>query len=247
MVRQGYLTPEQSAASFSAYWASYDYQRDNLSTATSSTRKDKAPFFFRIHPQPGRREPARTARHLQRRSDHPHHPRPQHAEGRRRHHGCGHRRDQQEVPCQQRRARNNVVDAEVSPLLDMVSPGFNLPDFRASSTQYLRDAKTYVTDTLSPTIDLTSKMFGLEEVQDAAVNAYQSVIDLTRARPEVEGALITHRELDRLHQGHGGRNAVRQGSISSTAPSKPTSSPARRSNRCSTRRPSTRRSTRRRP
>jgi penicillin-binding protein 1A len=86
--------------------------------------------------------------------------------------------------------RGNVVDAEVAPLLDMISLGFNLPDFRASSTQYLRDAKAYVTDTLSPTVDLAAKMFGLEEVQDAAVTAYQSVIDLT-SKTQVEGALIT--------------------------------------------------------
>ncbi len=188
MVRQGYLTPEQSAASFSSYWASYDYQRDNLSTAFFD-RKDKAPFFSEyirnlvdenlLGPhdiyKDGLIIHTTLDLNMQKAADDI--MAAGIAETNKKFHASTD-------------ARGNVVDAEVSPLLDMVSLGFNLPDFRASSTQYLRDAKSYVTDTLSPTIDLASKMFGLEEVQDAAVNAYQSVIDLT-GKTQVEGALIT--------------------------------------------------------
>ncbi|HTH12817.1 MAG TPA: transglycosylase domain-containing protein, partial [Spirochaetia bacterium] len=44
MVHEGYITQEQSDASFNAYWTNYDYKRDSLSTAFFD-RKDKAPFF----------------------------------------------------------------------------------------------------------------------------------------------------------------------------------------------------------
>jgi len=188
MVRQGYLTQEQSDASFNAYWANYDYQRDNLSTAFFD-RKDKAPFFSEyirnlvdenlLGPHDIYRDglTIHTTLDLNMQKAADQIMADGIAETNKKFHSSND-------------ARGNVVDAEVSPLLDLLALGFNLPDFRASSTQYLRDAKSYVTDTLSPTIDLTAKLFGLEEVQDTAVNAYQSVIDLT-GRNQVEGALIT--------------------------------------------------------
>jgi len=188
MVHDGYISQEQSDASFNAYWANYDYKRDSLSTAFFD-RKDKAPFFSEyirnlvdenlLGPhdiyKDGLTIHTTLDLNIQKVAD-------QTmvdgiAETNRKFHAGT-------------ETRGNVVDTEVAPLLDMISLGFNLPDFRASSTQYLRDAKNYVTNVLSPTIDLASKMFGLEEVQDAAVNAYQSVIDLT-GRTQVEGALIT--------------------------------------------------------
>ena len=188
MVHDGYITQEQSDTSFNAYWANYDYKRDSLSTAFFD-RKDKAPFFSEyirnlvdenlLGPhdiyKDGLTIHTTLDLNIQKVADET--MVAGIAETNRKFHAGT-------------ETRGNVVDAEVAPLLDMISLGFNLPDFRASSTQYLRDAKSYVTDVLSPTIDLASKMFGLEEVQDAAVNAYQSVIDLT-GKTQVEGALIT--------------------------------------------------------
>jgi len=188
MVRAGYITQEQSDASFNAYWAAYDYKRDSLSTAFFD-RKDKAPFFSEyirnlvdenlLGPHDIYRDGlvihTTLDLNMQKAADDVM--------------TAGIARTNQKFHASTE-TRGNVVDTEVAPLLDMLSLGFNLPDFRASSTQYLRDAKAYVTDTLSPTIDLAAKLFGVEEVQDAAVTAYQSVIDLT-GRTQVEGALIT--------------------------------------------------------
>lgn len=188
MVRGGLITQEQSDTSFNAYWAAYDYQRDSLSTAFFD-RKDKAPFFSEyirnlvdenlLGPHDIYRDglTIHTTLDLSMQKAADAVMVAGIAETNRKFHAGT-------------ETRGNVVDAEVSPLLDMISLGFNLPDFRASTTQYLRDAKSYVTDTLSPTIDLTSKLFGLEEVQNAALTAYQSVIDLS-GKTNVEGALIT--------------------------------------------------------
>jgi penicillin-binding protein 1A len=188
MVHEGYLTQEQSDASFSAYWANYDYQRDNLSTAFFD-RKDKAPFFSEYirnlvdENLLGAHDIYRDGLTIHTTLD----------------------LNMQKVADQvmadgitetnkkfhaSSDVRGNVVDAEVSPLLDMLALGFNMPDFKASGTQYLRDAKNYLTDNVAPTMDMAAKLFGVEEVQDAAVNAYQSVVDLT-GKTQVEGALIT--------------------------------------------------------
>lgn len=188
MVSKGYLTQEQSDASFNAYWTNYDYQRDSLSTAFFD-RKDKAPFFSEyirnlvdenlLGPHDIYRDGLTIHTTLdltiQRAADAT--MVAGIAETNRKFHASTEN-------------QGNVVESEVTPLLDMISLGFNLPDFRASSTQYLREAKSVVTDTLSPTIDLAAKLFGLEEVQDAALTAYQSVIDLN-GKTNVEGALIT--------------------------------------------------------
>jgi penicillin-binding protein 1A len=188
MVHEGYITQEQSDASFNAYWTNYDYKRDSLSTAFFD-RKDKAPFFseyIRNQVDENLLGPHDIYRdgltihttldlNMQKAADQVM------SEGIAKTNAKFHAGTEKQ---------GNVVDAEVSPLLDMVSLTFNLPDLRASSTQYLRDAKGYITETLSPTIDLTAKLFGLEEVQDAALNAYQSVIDLN-GKTNVEGALIT--------------------------------------------------------
>jgi len=188
MVKGGFITQEESDQSFIDYWSAYDYQRDSLSTAFFD-RKDKAPFFSEyirnlvdenlLGPHDIYRDGLTIHTtldlNIQKYAD---------AvmidgiaETNRKFHAST-------------ETRGNVVDTELSPLLDMISLGFNLPDFRASNTQYLREAKTTVTDTLSPTIDLAAKLFGLEEVEDAAVKAYQSVIDLS-GKTSVEGALIT--------------------------------------------------------
>lgn len=188
MVAKGYLTQEESDASFQAYWTNYDYQRDSLSTAFFD-RKDKAPFFSEyirnlvdenlLGPHDIYRDglTIHTTLDLAIQKEADQVMTAGIAETNRKFHSSTEN-------------QGNVVETEVTPLLDMISLGFNLPDFRASSTQYLREAKSTVTDTLSPTMDLMAKMFGLEEVQDAAVTAYQSVIDLN-GKINVEGALIT--------------------------------------------------------
>ncbi len=188
MVHSGLLSQEASDKSFNAYWSRYDYQRDSLSTAFFD-RKDKAPFFSEyirnlvdenlLGPHDIYRDGLiiHTTLDLNMQKVADQVMSQGIADTNRKFHSST-------------ETRGNVVDAEVSPLLDMLSLGFNLPDFRASATQYLREAKSVVTDQLSPTIDLTAKLFGLEEVQDAAVTAYQSVIDLS-GKTNVEGALIT--------------------------------------------------------
>ena len=188
MVARGYVTQEQSDLSFNQYWSSYDYRRDSLSTAFFD-RKDKAPFFSEyirgvveenlLGPHDIYRDGLtihttldlglqRIADDIMVRGI---------AETNARYHS-------------NTEIRGNVVDTEIGPLLDMLSLSFNLPDLKASSTQYLRDARNYLNTELSPTIDVVAKLFGLETVQDAAVAAYQSVIDLS-GKTQVEGALIT--------------------------------------------------------
>lgn len=188
MVAQGFLTQEQSDESFNQYWTSYDYQRDSLSTAFFD-RKDKAPFFSEyirnlvdenlLGPHDIYRDGLTIHTTLdldiQRVADAT--MVAGIADTNRKYHLSSD-------------SQGDVVETEISPLLEMISLGFNLPDFRASSTQYLREAKSVVTNSLSPTIDLAAKLFGLEEVQDAAMTAYQSVIDLN-GKTNVEGALIT--------------------------------------------------------
>ena len=188
MVRRGYISQSQSDESFNLYWSNYDYRRDSLSTAFFD-RKDKAPFFSEyirglveenlLGPHDIYRDGLtihttldlglqKIADEVMTRGI---------AETNARYHS-------------NTEIRGNVVDAEISPLLDMLSLGFNLPDFKAGSTQYLRDARTYLNTQISPTIDMAAKLFGLDTVQDAAVAAYQSVIDLS-GKTQVEGALIT--------------------------------------------------------
>jgi penicillin-binding protein 1A len=188
MVSKGFITQEQSDQSFNQYWTNYDYKRDSLSTAFFD-RKDKAPFFSEyirnlvdenlLGPHDIYRDGLTIHTtldlNIQKVADAT---------------MVAGIADTNRKFHLSTENQGNVVDTEVSPLLDMISLGFNLPDFRASTTQYLRDAKSVVTDTLSPTIDLTAKLFGLEEVQDAALQAYQSVIDLN-GKTNVEGALIT--------------------------------------------------------
>lgn len=188
MVAKGFLTQEESDASFNQYWTNYDYQRDSLSTAFFD-RKDKAPFFSEyirnlvdenlLGPHDIYRDglTIHTTLDLNMQKVADATMVAGIAETNRKFHAST-------------ESQGNVVETELTPLLDMISLGFNLPDFRASTTQYLREAKTVVTDTLSPTIDLAAKLFGLEEVQDAALKAYQSVIDLN-GKVNVEGALIT--------------------------------------------------------
>lgn len=188
MVSRGFLSQEESDESFNAYWDNYDYQRDSQSTAFFD-RKDKAPFFSEyirnlvdenlLGPHDIYRDGLTIHTtldlNMQRAAD---------AvmvagiaETNRKFHSSSEN-------------QGNVVESEITPLLDMISLGFNLPDFRASTTQYLREAKSVITGTLSPTIDLAAKLFGLEEVEGAALEAYQSVIDLS-GKTNVEGALIT--------------------------------------------------------
>ena len=188
MVHDGYITQEQSDASFNAYWANYDYQRDSLSTAFFD-RKDKAPFFSEYirnlvdENLLGAHDIYRDGLTIHTTLD----LNMQKAADQVMADGIAETNKKFHASTD---VRGNVVDAEVSPLLDMLALGFNMPDFKASGTQYLRDAKSYLTDSVAPTMDMAAKLFGLEEVQDAAVNAYQSVVDLT-GKTQVEGALIT--------------------------------------------------------
>ncbi|MEI8093203.1 MAG: PBP1A family penicillin-binding protein [Spirochaetales bacterium] len=188
MVTRGFISQAQSDDSFNKYWSNYDYRRDSLSTAFFD-RKDKAPFFSEyirglveenlLGPHDIYRDGLtihttldlsiqKVADEVMTKGI---------ADTNSRYHS-------------NTETRGNVVDTEISPLLDMLALGFNLPDFKASSTQYLRDAREYLNVQVSPTIDVAAKLFGLDLVQDAAVTAYQSVIDLS-GKTQVEGALVT--------------------------------------------------------
>lgn len=188
MADAGLVTKQEAHDSLEAYWSSYDYGRDNTSTAFFD-REDKAPYFseyirgeldenllgaldiyrdgFTVH--------TTLDLNFQKLADE------------------AMAKGITEVNSKYRNnndSRLDIVDTDIEPLLDMIAVTMNVTDFRVAGTQVNRDARKYAIGELTPVIDISAKLFGLEPVSAAAAVANASIMS-NLGRDNVEGALIT--------------------------------------------------------
>jgi len=188
MVKVGYLSQAKADQSFNQYWDNYDYRRDNLSTAFFD-RKDMAPYFSEyIRNQVddkllGAHDIYRDGLTIHTTLD------------------LSIQKVADEVMTagidranrvyhRDTESQTNIVDSEINPVLELLGLSFDNPDLLTSKTQYQRDARAELNKRAAPVLDIAAKLFGIGRLQDAAVTAYQSVINLS-SHTNVEGALIT--------------------------------------------------------
>ena len=191
MVDEGYVTTEQANLSYEEYWANYDYTRESRSTAFFD-REDQAPYFseyvreelsnlllganniytdgFRVHTTLNL-DYQRVADRIM-------------ADGIR----------ETNVKFQERNeARVQYADAEVAPVIDLLSLAFDIPEIRVADTKQRQLATDVFTDEIMPVIDIAALMFGTSEQNNLRQVSREGQIrrsDESR-RSNVEGALVT--------------------------------------------------------
>ncbi|MDA3939382.1 MAG: PBP1A family penicillin-binding protein [Spirochaetia bacterium] len=94
-------------------------------------------------------------------------------------------------------SRLGIVDKTYVPVIDMLSLMFDLEDIQVAGAKQKKAARNEFYKNLSPTLELMSLMFGLNEVKE--LTQYAAIKDqLSAKKTTVEGALITIDD----HSGH---------------------------------------------
>ncbi len=191
MVQEGYVTAEHANRSYEEYWTNYDYTRESRSTAFFD-REDQAPYFseyvreelsnlilgannfytdgFRVHTTLNL-DYQRVADRIM-------------AEGIRETNIKFHERNE---------VRVQYADAEVAPVIDLLSLAFDIPEMRVADAKQKELATETFYEDLMPIIDMAALMFGSSEQDNLRqVSKYGKLRESDEnRRSNVEGALIT--------------------------------------------------------
>jgi penicillin-binding protein 1A len=190
MVNLGYTTREEADASYSQFWAEYDYTRSNTTTAFFA-REDEAPWFSEYVRMQLDQMLAGTINFYtdgliihttldldyQKIADEVM------------------RDGYAKINATYRKLTNNQLqkaDEEIVPLMDMLALLFDMEGFKVADLSGQKDAQDNFKDVLNPLVDLTSLMFGSESnaLRQFSQNVYKKkAAELERTT--VEGALIS--------------------------------------------------------
>ncbi|MDR1353387.1 MAG: PBP1A family penicillin-binding protein, partial [Treponema sp.] len=188
MIEFGYTTREEADASFSEYWANYDYTR--ASTAAYYNREDAAPWFseyvrreldglmygtmdyyrdgYTVHTTLDLDFQNAAVKYM----------------------------EQGLVRANREYARSEgsrLIQAERTyiPVVDLLSLVFDLNGIHATSdAQNERKAQSRYTRTINPVVDMAALLFGLQDLKTITNYAYADLKDTTE-KNVIEGALIT--------------------------------------------------------
>ena len=188
MVELGYCTQQQADDSFNEYWDNFDYSRSNIASAWFDN-DSKAPYFseyvrlqlndmlygavdvnkdgYIVHTTLDL-DIQNTARRIMDEAY----------------------RDINQKYHMYSSNRYEIVNEQYISVIDLLSLTFNIEDIRAAGSKQKSVATSYFYDTLNPSLYMLSSMFGLSDLNRAAVTGYKK--NKTRnQRNTVEGALIT--------------------------------------------------------
>jgi len=195
MVDLGYATQDEADISFKQYWDSYNYTRSNISSAYFDN-DSKAPYFseyVRIQLNDmlyGAVDINKDGYIVQTTLD------------------LGYQAIADEIMDKAYHSINEryktksdkrlgIVDETYVPIVDMLSLIFNLEDIQVAGSKQKKAARNEFYRNISPTLELMSLMFGMNDVKE--LTKYAAVKDqLSAKKTTVEGALIS---IDN-HSGH---------------------------------------------
>lgn len=188
MVELGYADREEADISFQNYWRNYDYSRSNIASAYYDN-DSKAPYFseyvrlqlndmlygavdinrdgYIVHTTLDLRYQEIAQKYMD--------------EGYR------------DINTQYRSIANErleIVDSEYVPIIDMLALAFNLEEIKVAGAKKRAEAMDYFYQTLNPSLDVLSDLFGIDELAMMSSFAYKQEKQKTK-RTTVEGALIT--------------------------------------------------------
>lgn len=195
MVNLGYATRDEADISFKNYWNSYNYTRSNISSAYFDN-DSKAPYFseyvriqlndmlygavdinkdgYVVHTTLDLGYQA-VADEIMEKAFH----------------------SINERYKSKSDSRLGIVDETYVPIVDMLSLLFNLEDIQVAGSKQKKAARKEFYRNISPTLELMSLMFGMDDVKE--LTKYAAVKDqLSAKKTTVEGALIS---IDN-HSGH---------------------------------------------
>ena len=188
MVELGYCSRDEADDSFNDYWTSYDYSRSNIASAYFDNNS-KAPYFseyvrlqlndmlygavdvnkdgYVVHTTLDLDIQAAADRNMER----------------------GYREINQRYH-QYSDNRYEIVNDQFISIVDLLSLTFNIEDIRVTGAKQKGIATDYYFETLNPSLYMLSSIFGLGDLNRAAVTGYSK--NKTRnEKNTVEGALIT--------------------------------------------------------
>jgi penicillin-binding protein 1A len=188
MVDQGYVSRQEADVSYQQYWLNYDSTRSNTTTAYFE-REDKAPWFSEYIREQldeimlGALDINRDGFVVHTTLD------------------LDYQEDAKELTAKlirnanvvfqnQSGTRQEYVDQELVPLVEMLALGYNIPDVRIAGTKQRQDAEEYLKDVLNPAVDLVSLMFDMPAIKSVSNQTYAEVKQEAE-RSTVEGAMIT--------------------------------------------------------